>query len=40
MPPLATRDLYERIAAGKVQGPRLTIKARLQRGVNPERPDA
>ena len=40
MPPLATRDLYERIAAGKVEGPRLTIKARLQRGVNPERPDA
>jgi hypothetical protein len=38
MPPLAPRELYERIARGEMKGPRITIRARLRRGI--ERPDA
>lgn len=38
MPPLAPRELYERIARGETKGPRITIRARLRRGM--ERPDA
>jgi hypothetical protein len=38
MPPLAPRELYDRIAHGEMKGPRITIRARLRRGM--ERPDA
>ena len=40
MPPLASRELYERIGRGEVKSPRLTIRALLHRDVTPEPPDA
>lgn len=39
-PPLAPRELYERIARGGVSSAKLTIRARLQKDSTSERPDA
>jgi len=36
VPPLASRELYERIARGDVEGPTIRVRARLKRGPTPE----
>ena len=36
VPPLASRDLYDRIARGDIKGPTIRVRARLKRGPTPE----
>ena len=36
VPPLASRELYDRIARGEVKGPKLRLRATLKRGPTPE----
>lgn len=36
VPPLASRELYDRIARGDVEGPTIRVRAKLKRGPTPE----
>jgi len=36
VPPLASRELYDRIARGDIEGPTIRVRARLKRGPTPE----